>query len=218
MMAKSTSAALLARFISDTGTNPRTARHYRATNNPLWMEWLTVNGTIDVELPAERPLAEPAVVVSSDPVEIAREVERLALSTLRECGRQKALATQARKPELIVGWTTAEIQSQKLYSNALASRERQEQKTGRTMQAAQVVKERIEFAAAIRELFRAQPAEVGPQANPSNPSLAIRAIERWFAEKLQPALMSLQDGQNFVGASPVGGRGEEEPSPQLSLS
>ena len=178
-----------------------------------------MNGSVEIQLPPAEPLAEPVTILSHDSVEIAREVERLALSTLRECGRQKALATKLGKPELIAAWVTAELQSLKHYTAAHSAREKEELKAGRTMQAAQVAKERMEFSTAVRELFRAMPAEVGPQANPTNPQLAMRAIERWFNDKLKPALAALGDGQKIAGEPPSGGRGEDEPlPPSLPLS
>ena len=184
----------------------------------MWLEWLSINGTLDIVIPPASPLAQPQEVQTSCPVEIAREVERLALSTLRECGRQKALATKAGKPEMIIGWTTAEIQAQKMYALAHSAREKEEQKAGRTITVAQVEKERIEFTAAIREVFRAQPAEVGPQANPTNPQLAIRALARWYAEKLAPALAALSNGPENAAVLREGGRGEEgDGSPSLAL-
>lgn len=216
-MARSISSALLARFVAETGTNPRTARHYRATNNVRWLDWLAVNGTTDIEVPNALPIFVPEPGQSSCPVQIALEVERLALSTLRECGRQKALATQAGKPELVVGYTAAEIQAHKMYTVAHSAREKEELKAGRTIMMAEVEKQRVEFTDALRELFRAQPAEVAPMANPTDPKRAMRALDRWYADKLAPALAAMANGHRTACAAPRGAGGEEDAAPELSL-
>lgn len=217
------SAALARAFAEAHQLSARAARWHRANNTPEWQAFQLTGPAAPAGGDAPSPPIAPADALPSE-LDRALALEHTTWQTLLIVQRLKARIEQQANPspEVLASWIKAEKSGYEAHRHATTQRQQIQQKLGHLLPASELARLRTEFIGPLRDVLQSMETEVAAAANPLRPDLASAAIADFKKHRLFPVIEALRealpDAKESSRHSPVGGKGEEGRTDELSDS